>query len=242
MKSRISALAYPLAIAAILGLGWMHTAAATEGDNRQERPLDARALLAHWTNALPVSSAPKGPDYEADQEKLTPGAQATLRQANKYLRDKQLEAAVAAYNDVLKEAPANRRARFGLGTTYIQMGRHQEALDILEAMLKEFPSDYTLKNNTAWLYATASDEQFRDGDRATLLAQEALFLEPNDYRVWSTLAEAHFVAGRFEKAEKAAREALQLGAQLRAGAFELEGYKTQIRRCREAAKALSVID
>jgi len=79
------------------------------------------------------------------------------------------------------------------------MEQYRPALDILEAMTAEFTNDYSLKNNIAWLYATAKDHSIRNSSRAVAYAQEALLINPLDYHIWSTLSEAYYVGTQYDK-------------------------------------------
>lgn len=142
----------------------------------------------------------------------------------------------------LLQYPKNRRGRFGLSTALIQGDKYKEALEILEVMLKETPKDYVLKNNTAWIYATARDLKLRNGTRAIQLAQEALLLNPIDCHVWSTLAEAYYISGRYDKALRSATEALRVGQETQADAKLIGQYQLQVERCRKAAQTSSILE
>ena len=152
------------------------------------------------------------------------------------------DVAASLFTKVLERDPANRRGRFGLSTALIQSDKYKEALAILEAMLKETPNDYVLKNNTAWVYATARDLSMRNGRRAVQLAQEALLINPLDCHVWSTLAEAYFISGRYDKALRNAEQALRVGRETNADAKLLDQYQLQVDRCRKAAESMSILE
>jgi tetratricopeptide (TPR) repeat protein len=162
--------------------------------------------------------------------------------AYKALDQAQPAIAVGLFRKALEKAPANRRGRFGLSTALIQTDQYKEALEILEVMLKETPKDYVLKNNTAWIYATARNPKMRNGARAVQLAQEALLLNPIDCHVWSTLAEAYYISGRYDKALRNANEALRVARETNADVKLLEQYQFQVERCRRAAETSSILE
>ncbi len=162
--------------------------------------------------------------------------------AYKALDQAQPTVAVGLFRKALEKEPANRRGRFGLSTALIQTDNYKEALEILEIMLKETPKDYVLKNNTAWIYATARDRKMRNGPRAIQLAQEALLLNPIDCHVWSTLAEAYYICGQYGKALRSAGEALRVGRDTHADAKLQAQYELQIERCRRAAESSSILE
>lgn len=109
-------------------------------------------------------------------------------------------------------------------------------------MLKDSPNDYVLKNNIAWIYATAHDLSMRNGKRSIELAQEALLLNPTDCHVWSTLAEAYFISGRYDKALNRAEKALEISRETNADAKLVEQYQVQVERCRKAAESMSILE
>lgn len=157
-------------------------------------------------------------------------------------RSRNLDAAIAAFQRALTIHPGNRRARFGLGTAYISNQEFAKAREVLEALAKDYPDDYTVKNNLAWLYATAADPKVRDGTSALRYAQEVVVMAPRDHHVWSTLAEAYFVNEKYEDALRAATEALRLlRAQTRDSAI-LKDYERQVAKCQLAVQALSILE
>lgn len=150
--------------------------------------------------------------------------------------------AMGIFTKVLQKDPANRRARFGMSTALIQSERYKAAIAILEDMIKEVPQDYVTKNNLAWIYATATDLKVRNGERAVALAQEALLINPTDCHVWSTLSEAYFVCGRYDKALRDAEHALQLGRDTKADPKLMIEYQNQVERCRKAAESMAILE
>jgi len=162
--------------------------------------------------------------------------------AYKAVEQGQPSVAIGLFRKALQVDPKNRRGRFGLSTALIQTDKYKEALEILEVMLKESPKDYVLKNNTAWIYATARDLKIRNGPRAIQLAQEALLLNPIDCHVWSTLAEAYFISGRYDKAKRNAEQALRLGLETKADSKLIAQYQIQFERCRKAAETSSILE
>ena len=144
--------------------------------------------------------------------------------------------------ELLVKYPDNYRLRMGKGMLFIRMNRHQEAIEILEALLADFPDSVSVKNNLAWVYATAGDGSMRDGQRAVLLGREALLSKPMNYHIWSTVGEGHYISGDFVKALKAAREALRIGVELEADAENILEYRRQMRKSVKALIAFSLIE
>ena len=195
---------------------------------------------------VPSLAAPAKPTKNKVAAGATTGTVSALEKefdmAYKALDQGQPKVAVGLFRKALENQPLNRRGRFGLSTALIQADQYKEALEILEVMLKETPKDYVLKNNTAWIYATVSDVKIRNGARAVQLAQEALLLNPIDCHVWSTLAEAYYISGRYDKALRSANEALRVGHETNADAKLLAQYQIQFERCRKAAASSSILE
>lgn len=158
------------------------------------------------------------------------------------LRAQNLKAAAAAFERALQIHPQDRRARFGLGTAYISLKEYAKARDLLEGLVKEFPDDYAVKNNLAWLYATSTDPSVRDGEKAIKYAQEVVVTAPRDFHVWSTLAEAYFIVEKYEEALRAANEALRLVRLHTNDRGVLKDYERQVAKCRLAIQALSILE
>ncbi len=134
------------------------------------------------------------------------------------------------------------RARFGIGTAFIAMDRYRDALQVFEPLLLENPLDYALQNNVAWLLATAKDPAVRNPRRALRMAQDSLFQRTNEHHIWSTLAEAHYVCGQYERAFRAAAIAFDLAGQAKVNADAMEQYRRQLIKCREAVTAFSLLE
>ncbi len=216
---------------------------------KQNLPLNPNSVVAAKTNAAHVAVRPATPAVTnaaagAGAVKTT-GEDEINKQIDKaYFRVQSggVQDAVSLFHAVLKKDPDNKRARFGLGTAYIQLQNYKKALAMLEPMADEFPEDYFLKNNIAWLYATAKDVSIRNGAKAVRYAQEALLMAPRDPHVWSTLSEGYYISGQYDKALRAAEEALKLGMESAAGAEGVEEYRRQVEKNRRASHVMSVLE
>jgi len=197
--------------------------------------------------ADPTDRVPEAPPPAAESNPADPNSPERLAapqvdEGYAEFRSRNFEAAIAAFQRALKIHPGDRRARFGLGTAYISNQEYVKAREMLESLAKDYPDDYTVKNNLAWLYATAADPKVRDGASALRYAQEVVIMAPRDHHVWSTLAEAYFVNEKYEEALRAANEALRLlRAQTRDPAI-LKDYERQVAKCQLAVQALSILE
>ncbi len=152
------------------------------------------------------------------------------------------EAAAVAFRRALEKQPDSKRAMFGLGTALIAGEQFREAAAILSRAVELYPEDYYISNNLAWLYATAADRSVRDGERAVALAQQSLLQAPQDFHVWSTLAEAYFISAKYDQALRAATEALELAQKQGVGQTELADYERQLAKCRQAVQATTILE
>ena len=188
--------------------------------------------------------APPRVDIEPEITEPGPGTTFSQRRrlAFRWLAEGRTKECTALFEALLQESPADKATRLGYGSALIGAGAHGRAEKIYRDLLAEFPSEYPILNNLAWLYATATDGTVRDGRRAADLAQRALLLAPGDYHVWSTLSEAYYIQGEYERAERAAREALTLAMRFQAEERIRLEYVQQIDRCKRAAQALQILE
>lgn len=159
-----------------------------------------------------------------------------LEVASAYIAEKDFPAAVDAYERILEIAPAHLQTKHMLSHIYINAKQYRKAEAMFNDLVKEDPENFTVWNNLAWLYATAEDPSIRNGKKAVRYAQEAMTLAPTDYHIWSTLSEAYYVSGDYEKAYRAIRHMASLAALHGKGITEaaVAEYNEQIRKCKRA--------
>ena len=106
------------------------------------------------------------------------------------------------------------------------------------------PEDYQQLNNMAWVYATATDPQFRDAPKAIDLAQQALVISPHNHHVWSTLSEAYFSNGDYQRADTCIRQVIAIATSQGAKMSKenVETYNQQIRKCKRAMETQALLD
>ena len=244
MRIRMLLLLWAMGVAMTVG-----AASSGEAPKPRKAPLDSRSVLLSWTNEFETPApAELGMATNAVSASNVVESAATdeinkqLDKAYQRMDFGSIQEAMGMFNEILQKDPVNKRARFGIGTAYIQLQKYKEALAVLEPMVKEFPTDYFLMNNIAWLYATAKDVTIRNGAKAVRYAQEALLIAPTDYHVWSTLSEGYYISGRYDKALRAAEEALKLSTASSTGAQESEEYQRQVNKNRKAVQAMTVLE
>lgn len=156
--------------------------------------------------------------------------------AQVYFKEDNFESAVNAYERILEIDPQHKQARYIIAHVYINAKQYVKAEKLLMELIGDDPEDFKLKNNLAWLYATAEDPKIRNGAKAVKIAQEAMVLAPNDHHVWSTLSEAHYINGEYEKAYRAIQQMAALASRYGQDLTEesVESYNEQIRKCKRA--------
>jgi tetratricopeptide (TPR) repeat protein len=159
-----------------------------------------------------------------------------LEVAEAYSKEGDFPAAIDAYERILEIDPAHQQVRYLISHIYIRAKEYQKAEAFLLALIKDRPDDFTLLNNLAWVYATAEDPAIRDGEKAIDYAQEALLIAPNDHHIWSTLSEAYYMSGDYEKAYRAIEQMARLATRYGQGITEesVKEYNNQIRKCKRA--------
>ncbi|VGO22158.1 tetratricopeptide repeat protein [Pontiella sulfatireligans] len=163
--------------------------------------------------------------------------------ATAYFNEDDFESAISAYERILEIDPMHQQTRFIIGHVYISGKQYKKAEEQLSALIEDYPEDFKLLNNLAWLYATAEDPSFRDGQKAISLARQAIVLAPNDHHVWSTLSEAYYVSSEYEKAYRSINHMAALAARYGTDITKesVEDYNEQIRKCKRAMDTAEAI-
>jgi len=166
-----------------------------------------------------------------------------LEVANAYIAEKDYVSAVGVYERILEIDPTHPQTRYMVAHIYINAKEYEKAEKMLKSLLEENPTDYKLLNNLAWLYATAENPKIRNGKKAVRYAQEAMVLAPNDYHVWSTLSEAYYVSGNYEKAYRAIEQMASLAALYGKDLTEesIQEYNEQIRKCKRSMDTAKIL-
>lgn len=196
------------------------------------------------TNLVEETPAPASPGLQLEGRTEAERTELLLEIGDVYFSEQDYDAAMRAYQRILEYDKENKDARFKVSSTYIGSKQYEKAKELIEVLLKEFPEEYQLMNNLAWIYASADDLSFRNAKRAIELAQEAMVLAPNDYHIWSTLSESYYVSGQYEKAYRAINQMKRLvmksGGQNVTQAM-VNSYNEQIMKCKRAWESEKVL-
>lgn len=159
-----------------------------------------------------------------------------LEVAQAYVNEQDNLAAIDAYERILDIDPTHPQARYIVTHIYINARQYRKAEALLLELIGERPEDFTLLNNLAWMYATAKDPSIRDGQKAIKLAHKAMVIAPTDHHVWSTLSEAYYVSGDYEKAYRDVTHMARLATRFGKDITEqsVKDYNEQIRKCKRA--------
>ena len=219
----------------------VHRAEAYLNDNQPELALaDSELVLekqsliaAHRIRAAALSKLDRLDEAITEMEQLAEAIprepELRMQLALYYLVDNDPEKAVGAYSEVLEVDSENFGALRSRGDSYLNFGKHAEAIADFERALTMEPKDTSLLNNLAWVFATSPDDQLRDGSRAVELATQACELtEYKTPHILSTLAAAYAESGDFDSATKWSTKSVEMNdpehsAQLQK---ELESYRT----------------
>jgi tetratricopeptide (TPR) repeat protein len=165
-----------------------------------------------------------------------------MKDASLQNRIQNYDGAIDIYTRILEMDTDNMFVRFSRGTAYVQAGRFREALDDLLPIMEQYPDNHMIKNNVAWIYATADDISIRNGAKAVSLARDAVLQAPSDIHIWNTLSEAYFVSAQYEKALKRAEIALQIAIRQSQPEERLNNMVKQVEKCRQAVATMSIMD
>jgi superkiller protein 3 len=152
--------------------------------------------IQQWQTVLSIQ-----PDY----------AKALNNLGNAFLNTGQIQQAINNFRAAVAAAPEFSEAWNNLGSALIQNGQLDQAVECLRKALTNQPDFVPAQNNLAWVLATCSQSNFRDGQEAFRLAQRANLLSGgNDPLILRTLAAAYAESGQFASAINTDRSALQL--------------------------------
>jgi tetratricopeptide (TPR) repeat protein len=165
-----------------------------------------------------------------------------LREAGQLISAERLDEAEAVLRRAAELEPRALDVGFTIGTLLIKQQRYALAVRMMERLLQAHPDSFAVMNNLSWLYATATDPTVRNGERAVELAQQALLKQPNSFHVWNTLSEGHYIIGNYERAQRAAEEALRLAQRAGADIERIVNYRRQAEKCRSALLASSLLN
>ena len=195
-------------------------------------------LLTSRLEAVPVDvSTTAGRPPEAGQE-----IPALIAKAEQALQVNDALSALKDLRAVLKQEPRHRSARLMVSSALLILGRPVDAGKLLEELRAEEPDNFAVLNNLAWLLATTGESALRDPGRAIELARQALLSAPSSYSVWSTLSEAYYQSGLYEKALRAAVEARDLSQAQSVPGERVVTYVEQVTKCQQALQAFSLME
>jgi len=178
--------------------------------------------------AIPDGTTPDKPVIAADGESRT-----LLTSGRELLAAGNITEAVALLEKARMLEPKSNEAGFLLSAAYIEQGRFEDALPMLELLQKAMPDNPMIKNNLAWVYVKIKDPAVKNPARAVKLARAAVIDAPADYLIWNTLSEAYYAEGRYDRALRSAQSALRLS--VLAGVTNTVSGKDLVARCRRAA-------
>ena len=144
-----------------------------------------------------------------------------------------------AYQRALKADPNNPDIRLRLSTLYIQMKQYAKAVDLLEALSKEFPGNPMVENNLSWTYATGGE--MKNGKLALRHAREAILSVQTQPSLWNTLAEAYYMSGQYDKALRASECAIDLLKVQGASAKEIAPFEEQRAKIQRAGQGYKML-
>jgi len=132
--------------------------------------------------------------------------------ASALLRRDRIDEAIVEYQRVLQMHPESADAHANLGIAWLAKGRPQDARTEYTKALQIAPENLAALSNLAWLLATSSDPNLRNGSEAIQLAERADSVSSRSEKhptVLRILAAAYAEAGKFAEAKETAQHALE---------------------------------
>lgn len=116
--------------------------------------------------------------------------------------------------------PSSKRARVNLAVIYDQQGRYEDAKNIFEAVLRQFPNDYFVHTKVALIYQNPH-YQGRNPQRALEAYNKALALNPNDIVTLYNAGLLMVDVGNYDQAEALFRHSLEINPRFTYGLLGL---------------------
>ena len=132
--------------------------------------------------------------------------------ASALLRRDRIDEAIVEYQRALQIHPESADAHANLGIAWLAKGRPQDARTEYTKALQIAPENLAALSNLAWLLATSSDPNLRNGSEAIQLAERADSVSSRSEKhptVLRILAAAYAEAGKFAEAKETAQHALE---------------------------------
>lgn len=135
-------------------------------------------------------------------------------------REGDKETAVTLWESAVEKSPNLAIGYQALAELAQKAGRQSEALTMYLKGARNVPNASNLLNNAAWILATSSKDELRNGDLAVELAERACEIDGyHRHNFVGTLAAAYAEAGEFDKASRMATRAADLATS--AGLIEM---------------------
>lgn len=129
-----------------------------------------------------------------------------------YVADNRPSMAIDMYDRLIEDDDEDWEAYRGRGDAKLGQGKHSEALEDYKVAIKGMPNDTGLLNNYAWVLATSTYDEVRNGKQAIELAEKACKLTKYEAaHILSTLAAGYAELGDFDKAIEWSNKAVELG-------------------------------
>ena len=119
--------------------------------------------------------------------------------------------AITDFTKAIELDPTLAQAYVNLGAVYQKTGNVRQSAEAYEKAFKFGLSDATLFNNVAWLFATTTDSEIRNPEKAIEYASKAVeATQGRNPGFLDTLAEAYYASNDFEKAIQTIQQAIAL--------------------------------
>ncbi|MFC1824847.1 tetratricopeptide repeat protein [Thermodesulfobacteriota bacterium] len=148
-----------------------------------------------------------------------------------YGRRGEYDKAISDFTQAITINPRSYKALAERAFIWYRKGNYREAISDLEKAIENNPEDYNAYNNYAWILATCPEKEFRNGDKAVVMAEKSTQIKALSYNM-STLAAAFAESGNFEKAVVSQEKAIALFEKDKVSNDQLKEYYDQLKSYR----------
>ncbi len=167
-----------------------------------------------------------------------------------YFDKKEYDLAIADYDKALAIDQKNEWLYLKRANYWYVIGNFKNSIYDLEKAFKLNPSNFIVLNDYAWLLATCSDRQYRNGEKSVQFAEKAMNASRSAGTL-NTLAAAYAETGRFDDAVKIQEDSIDIQKKTGSNVYlsdsieRLKNYRGKIawtdysRKTFEVEKAIS---
>ena len=149
--------------------------------------------------------------------------QPLYNRGNAYYDLKNYKNAIEDFSKVIKIHPSYAFVYEKRAKSFKKTQNYDKAIEDYKKVVELNPNDASIYNSIAWIYATASNKNFRNGEKAVKYAEKARSIKEVGW-ILDTLAAAYAQNGEFSKAVETEKKAIELAKETDSSQDRIDTY------------------